>query len=306
MVNEPDLRTEIAGIKLKHPLMVASGVLGTSFGLMKRAETAGASGVVTKTYTVKPREGNPNPVIVKVSCGYLNSIGLSNPGIDYFASEILNRGKPVNIPLILSIGPSDVTEATYIANRAKDLPVDGLELNASCPHVREKGLEIISDVNTLRNTIEITKKMANKPLFVKLSAMVPDIVEYGKLAINSGADGIVVTNTLKGMAIDLVSKRPILGGIYGGLSGPAIKPIAIRCVYELYENLPGVPIIGVGGIITWKDAVEFILAGASALQLGTALAYGGLEIFNKIVEKIKKYMRKEKFSSIREMIGLSH
>ncbi|HDI31653.1 MAG TPA: dihydroorotate dehydrogenase [Thermofilum sp.] len=303
---EPDLSTEIAGIKFKHPLMIASGILGTSFGLMKRVEKAGASGVVTKTFTARPREGNPNPVIVKVNCGYLNSIGLSNPGIDYFASEILNKGRPINIPLILSIGPSNVEEAEYIANRAGNLPVDGLELNVSCPHVKRGGLEIISDTDALRNMIRAIKRRTSRPLFVKLSAMVSDIVEYGELAVNSGADGLVVINTLKGMSIDIVSKKPILGGIYGGLSGPAIKPIAVRCVYELYENLPETPIIGVGGITTWKDVVEFILAGASALQLGTIIAYKGLEIFGKIVEKLKKYMKRERMLSMSEMIGLSH
>ena len=301
-----DLSTGISGIKLKNPLMAASGILGTSKGLMKRAEESGASGVITKTITVNPREGHPNPVIVKVNCGYLNSIGLSNPGIEYFVSHVIGKEKPVDVPLIVSIGPSNEEEARYMAKKLKDRPIDGLEINSSCPHVKGKGLTLLSDLELFSNIIRSVKREINKPLFVKLSAMVPDIVSCGKLAVKSGADGLVVTNTLRGLAIDIWSKKPILGGIYGGLSGPAIKPIALRCVYELYEELRNVTLIGVGGITSWKDVVEFLLAGASAVQLGTAIAYKGFNVFKNILVKLRKYMIKEGFYSIREMIGLSH
>ena len=283
-----NLRVKIAGIELRNPLMLASGILGISSELLKRAEKGGAGGVVTKTITKNPISGYENPVIVELKYGYINAMGLPNPGIDYFSEEIRNSKELLKVPLIVSIGGSDEKELKYVAVKAVRSGADGIELNASCPHVKGYGVELISDPN-----------------YIKLSVH-HNIVDVAKKCIEGGADGIVAINTIRAMAIDISSGKPILSNRYGGLSGPAIHPIAVRCVYELYEEVKDIPIIGVGGISSWKDVIEFIMAGASAVQLGSIIANKGTVVFNLMVRRIKRFLKEKKFKDIRELIGYAH
>ncbi|MCD6095575.1 MAG: dihydroorotate dehydrogenase [Thermoprotei archaeon] len=300
-----DLSVEVAGMKLRNPLILASGILGITPGTLKRVERAGAGAVTTKTITKEKKSGYGNPVIVELEYGLLNAMGLPNPGVKYFLEEMKEMKKMLEIPLIVSIAGSTPDEYAYLAKIISHAGADAIELNLSCPHVEKTGVEVGSDPDMVYDIVKNVKIASNKPILVKLSAMTPSIVEIGKAAVDGGADGIVAINTIRAMAIDIYARRPILSNKFGGLSGPAIKPIAVRCVYELYEAVR-VPIIGVGGILNWQDAVEFILAGATAVEVGTAIAIRDLNIFREIKEGLIRYMIEEGFNSIKELIGIAH
>ena len=306
MVNQGvDLSVEVAGMKLRNPLILASGILGITPGTLKRVERAGAGAVTTKTITKEKKSGYGNPVVVELEYGLLNAMGLPNPGVKYFLEEMKEMKKMLEIPLIVSIAGSTPDEYAYLAKIVSHAGADAIELNLSCPHVEKTGVEVGSDPDMVYDIVKNVKIASNKPILVKLSAMTPSIVEIGKAAVDGGADGIVAINTIRAMAIDIYARRPILSNKFGGLSGPAIKPIAVRCVYELYEAVR-VPIIGVGGILNWQDAVEFILAGATAVEVGTAIAIRDLNIFREIKEGLIRYMIEEGFNSIKELIGIAH
>lgn len=300
---KPSLKVEVAGVRLENPLMNASGVLGlTSHSLVRLAE-AGLGGLVTKSISLEARPGNPNPTVVEVPGGLVNSMGLPNPGLEAFREELEEAFKVLRKPLFASIfgfKPGDYGEAV---GRLDDLPLAGFELNVSCPHVGGVG-ELGRNPNVLRETVEAARASTSKPIFVKLSPNLTSFVEAARVAEEAGADGIVATNTARAMVIDVEAGRPVLAGVYGGLSGPALKPIALRCVYEAYEEV-GIPIIGCGGIFTWRDAVEFFLAGASAVQVGTALAFKGLEVFKEILEGLSRFLQ-ERGLGLRELVGAAH
>ena len=300
-----DLSVEVAGMKLRNPLILASGILGITPGTLKRVERAGAGAVTTKTITKGQKSGLRYPVIVELEYGLLNAMGLPNPGVKYFLEEMKEMKKMLEIPLIVSIAGSTPNEYAYLAKIISHAGADAIELNLSCPHVEKTGVEVGSDPDMVYDIVKNVKIASNKPILVKLSAMTPSIVEIGKAAVDGGADGIVAINTIRAMAIDIYARRPILSNKFGGLSGPAIKPIAVRCVYELYEAVR-VPIIGAGGILNWQDAVEFILAGATAVEIGTAIAIRDLNIFREIKEGLIRYMVEEGFNSIKELIGIAH
>lgn len=301
-----DLSVKLANLNLGNPTVLASGILGVSASLAKRVEIAGAGAYTTKTITRKPRKGYFNPVFVELEHGYLNAIGLSNPGIDYFKEELKSMKKLLKIPVILSIGGSTPEDFEYVAKTGVKVGVDALELNISCPHVKGMGLEISDDIIFLKETIRRVKKAAGeKPVFVKLSPH-HRYVELAEAVSSAGADGLVAINTVRGLAIDIYAKTPILSNIRGGYSGPAILPITVRVVYDIYEALGPMPIIGVGGVDSWKAAVELILAGASAVGIGSAIASKNLSIFRDVVDGLKQYMHSEGFKSIEEMIGYAH
>lgn len=301
------LEVSLSGVRFKNPFLLASGVLGITPGLLKRAERSGAGGVVTKTITLEPRRGHVNPVLVELDVGMLNSMGLPNPGVEYFMDVITRARELLEVPLIASIGPSSVEEAEKLSTNVVKGGADMIELNASCPHVERHGLEILSDRKLISEIIgKVKDSVPGTPLLVKVSAMTDDICSLASTILDAGADGIVAINTIRAMAIDIHSQKPILGGVYGGLSGPALKPIAVRCIYEIYEEFPGSTIVGVGGIKSWEDAVEFFLAGASAVQVGTGIAYRGLEIFRELTEGIEKYLAHRGYKSIGEIVGLAH
>jgi dihydroorotate dehydrogenase (NAD+) catalytic subunit len=298
------LATKICGLELVNPTMLAAGILGYTGSSMKSVIEAGAGAIVTKSLGLEPRSGYPNPTIVQVDCGLLNAMGLPNPGISHFGEELAEL-KSKKVPTIVSIYGFSAEEFAEAAGIAVKLGADALELNVSCPHVEKAGTEIGCDASLLAKVVEKVKESVDKPVFVKLT---PNVVEIGKVAadaVEAGADAITAINTVKGMAIEIETGRPLLANKFGGLSGPAIKPIAVRCVYDVYRAVD-VPIIGCGGISSWQDAVEFMLAGASAVQIGTAIAYEGLEVFKTVAKGIDAYLKKKGYKNTKELVGLAH
>jgi len=284
--------------------MLASGILGLSAETLGYILKSGAGAVVTKSVGLKPRKGYANPTVVQASCGLINAIGLPNPGINEFTREI-REAKNFDLPLIVSVYGFSAKEYARVAEKAVGAGADAVELNVSCPHVTETGSEIGQNPKLLAEVIKEVKIVVEKPVFVKLSPNVTDIAEIAEVAVKAGVDAITAINTVKAMAIDAETAFPILSNKMGGLSGPAIKPIAVRCVYEIYERVK-LPIIGCGGITNWRDAVEFLLAGASAVQIGTAVAIKGSNVFKNITRGINAYLKKKGFSSVKEIVGLSH
>ena len=301
---EPNFLVEISGLELKNPLMLASGILGLSGKLLRRVGESGAGAVVTKSTGLSPREGYDGPVIVETPAGLLNSLGLPNPGIKEMVKEI-SVAKKCGLPVIVSIYGFNIDEYDEASKIAEEAGADAIELNVSCPHVKEVGLEIGQKPELVSDIVKSIKKKVDKPIIVKLSPNVSDIVSIAKSIEMAGADAITAINTVRAMAIDVDMKRPTLGGIIGGLSGPAIKPIALRCVYEISEKVR-IPIIGCGGIMDWRDVIEFILAGATAVQIGTSILYEDLSIFKKIEQGLIEYLRARNHDSIKNIMNLAH
>lgn len=299
------LSVNLSGVNLANPTMLASGILGYSAETLRTVVEGGAGAVVMKSVGLKPREGYANPTVVQVDYGLINAMGLPNPGIDEFVREIRESKAFLKVPVIVSAYGFSEEEYAKVAKNAMDAGADAVELNVSCPHVRETGSEIGQNPEALSKVIRKVKAAMDKPVFVKLSPNVTDIVEIAETAAEAGADALTAVNTVRAMAIDVETAMPILSNKVGGLSGSAMKPIAIRCVYDIYERVK-VPIIGCGGIANWRDAVEFLLAGASAVQIGTALALKGPSVFNAVTRGIQAYMKKKGFKSVEEFVGLSH
>jgi dihydroorotate dehydrogenase (NAD+) catalytic subunit len=304
-LNNKPLSVNLAGLKLANPTMLASGILGYSAETFESIAKGGAAAIVTKSIGLKPRIGYANPTIVQADYGLINAMGLPNPGISDYAKEIREAKDALHIPLIVSIYGYSAEEYKTIAKKATDVGADAIELNVSCPHVRETGSEIGQNPKVLAEVVRKVKASVDKPVFVKLSPNVTSIVETAEAAAKAGADALTAINTVKAMAIDAETAMPILSNRIGGFSGPAIKPIAVRCIYEIYESVK-VPIIGCGGIANWQDAVEFMLAGASAIQIGTAIATKGTNVFNAVTRGMSAYLRKKDFKSVEEIVGLSH
>lgn len=299
------LSVSLADLRLANPTILASGILGYSAETLKSIVEGGAGAVLTKSVGLKPRVGYANPTIAQTSCGLINAMGLPNPGIDEFVKEIREAKTGLNVPLIVSIYGFSAEEYATVARKAVDAGADAVELNVSCPHVRETGSEVGQNPKILAEVVGKVKAAVDKPVIVKLSPNVTSIVEIAEAAVKAGADAITAINTVKAMAIDTETTMPILSNKIGGLSGPAIKPIAVRCVYEIYEHVK-VPIIGCGGIVNWRDAVEFLLAGASAVQIGTAVAQKGPNVFRAVTRGINVYLKRKGFESVNKIVGLSH
>ncbi|RLI17882.1 dihydroorotate dehydrogenase [Candidatus Bathyarchaeota archaeon] len=302
MVN---LNVNLAGLKLTNPTMLASGILGYSSETLESIAENGAGAVVTKSIGLKPRVGYANPTIVQTKCGLINAMGLPNPGIKEFVREIRATKKVLKVPLVVSIYGFSTEEYAKVAEKAVGAGADAVELNVSCPHVKETGSEIGQNPKILAQVIKAVKLKVDKPVFVKLSPNVTSIADIAETAEKAGADALTAINTVKAMAIDAETAMPILSNKVGGLSGPAIKPVALRCVYEVYERVK-VPIVGCGGITSWRDAVEFLLAGASAIQMGTAIALKGANVFKTVSRGIEAYLKRKGFRSVKEIVGLSH
>jgi dihydroorotate dehydrogenase (NAD+) catalytic subunit len=284
--------------------MNAAGVLGMSPLILKRVYDSGVGAVISKSIGPKPRKGHPNPTLIRVDCGALNAMGLPNPGVEYFVEEI-KEIKRMGIPIIASFfggSTEDFVEVAYQLTRAG---ADALELNASCPNVADELGMLAADAGNVEKVTAAVKEETKLPVFVKLSPNVTNIKSIAIAAEWGGADAITAVNTLKGMAIDVNMRRPVLANITGGMSGPAVKPIALRCVWEVAQAV-NLPIIGCGGITTGTDAVEYFLAGASALEVGTAIMAHGLGVYKEITDGIAEYMDQNGFSKIEEMVGLAH
>jgi dihydroorotate dehydrogenase (NAD+) catalytic subunit len=301
---EPRIAIEIAGLKLPNPTILASGILGYTGLSLKSVIEAGAGAVVTKSMGLQPRTGYSNPTIVQTDCGLINAMGLPNAGISHFKEE-LEQLKSIKVPAIVSIYGYSPDEFGRVAKTALKMGADALELNVSCPHIKKAGAEIGCDPVLLSKIVKEVKKKFDKPIIAKLTPNVTNITEIAKAVEEAGADAITAVNTFKAMAIETETGRPILANKFGGLSGPAIKPLAVRCVYDIYNSV-NIPIIGCGGISKWQDAVEFMLAGASAIQIGTSVAYQGVEIFDTVTKGIKSYLKRKNYKNVNELVGLAH
>jgi dihydroorotate dehydrogenase (NAD+) catalytic subunit len=300
---DTSLRVTLGDFKLENPILLASGVVGVTVASLTRAIESGAGGAVSKSIGLEPREGYVNPTLVATDAGLLNAVGLSNPGARVFSEELAGiRGK--HLPIIVSIfggGPQEFGRVAEILDVSEFL---AYELNLSCPHVEGVGTEIGHDPETVASVVKAVRSKTNKPIFAKLSPNTHRIKEIAKAALDSGADGLTAINTLRAVAIDIETGRPFLSHKTGGLSGTAIRPVATACVYELYEAFD-VPILGCGGVSTWEHAAEMILAGASAVQVGTAL-YEGYPVFGSITRGLEQYMKRKRFRKVKEMVGLGH
>jgi dihydroorotate dehydrogenase (NAD+) catalytic subunit len=305
-LNNNLLTVNLAGIKLCNPTALASGILGYSGDSLQVIAERGAGAVVTKSIGISPRIGYPNPTVVQAESGLINAMGLPNPGIYDYAEELTYAKTLLRVPLIVSVFGYTAEEYAVVAKKAVEAGADAIELNVSCPHVKFTGSEIGANPRLLTDVVCKVKAEVSKPVIVKLSPNVTDIIETAKAAVKAGADALTVINTVRAMAINIETQGPVLSNVHGGLSGPAIKPIALRCVFDIYEALPHTPIMGCGGIANWTDAIEFLLAGASAVQIGTAIATEQPTVFQAVNKGITNYLKKKKYGSVKEIVGLSH
>ncbi|MBA2853028.1 dihydroorotate dehydrogenase (NAD+) catalytic subunit [Methanococcus maripaludis] len=301
------LKTKLWDIEFKNPVFLAAGVMGETGSALKRMAKNGAGAVCTKSVGIEKKPGHNNPTMVEVEGGFLNAMGLPNPGADEYAGEIeriKDEMKRMNVKIIGSIyGKNDVEfqkAAEILGNY-----VDVLELNISCPHAGGGyGSSIGQDPCLCKNVVSAVKDVSDIPVIAKLTPNVTDIKEIASAVVNAGADGIVAINTLgPGMVIDIESGVPILGNRVGGMSGKAIKPIAVKNVYDICSAVD-VPVIGVGGITTGADAIEFMMAGASAVQVGTGVYYRGYDVFQKINNEIEEYLLKKDLK-MSDIIGIA-
>lgn len=296
------LCTFIGSIKLERPTILASGILGISLDVFNRIYQAGAGAVVTKSLSKEPWEGYPNPTIFSVKGdGWLNAVGLSNPGAPNFAKMIESNK---DVPIIVSLVGSIEDDFEFMIKQFENTKVLAYELNLSCPHVAKVGLEVGDDPELVKKIVKTVKSSTDVPVIAKVGLGTTNYLDTVDAACKAGIDAITAINTLRAMAIDVETKRPILSNKIGGLSGTPIKSIAVRCVYEISLQHE-IPIIGCGGISTWDDAIEFILAGASAVQIGSAVGDNWIQVFDEINKGISQYMEKNGFSKIEEMVGLA-
>lgn len=284
--------------------MLAAGILGSTASSLNWAGRSGAGAVVTKSFGLNPNKGYASPTTVEVTGGVINAIGLSNPGVENFKNELEMLNK--SVPAIASIYGANPEEFSEIATRVENL-VDALELNVSCPHAMGGcGSAIGQDPELTGEIVRSVKKSVKIPVFVKLTPNVTDIVEVARYAEDAGADALTMINSLgPGMRIDIETGNPILNNKFGGLSGPAVKPIAIKCIFEVFDSVK-IPLIGVGGIRNYEDVIEFLYAGASCVQIGTSIMYDGMDIFGKILTGLERFMNDKGYGSVNEMVGIAH
>ncbi len=300
---DPNLNINLSGINLLTPTMLASGILGLSADIFDRIYDEKAGAIVTKSISVNPRKPYSNPTIIGVENGMLNAVGLANPGVKEFKKEISEIKSP--IPVIVSVFGSSSEEISKVISMIDSDIISAFELNLACPHVKGVGLEMGSDPKIVHQIVLDAKKSTSKPVFAKLSPNIIDLVNVAKSAEDAGADAITATNTIRAMAINIDTRSPILSNNIGGMSGRSLKPISIRCVYELYQQVK-IPIIGCGGVENWKDVLEYLMAGASAVQIGTAISYQGVEIFRNISNGLNKYLSNEGIKDVNNIIGIAH
>jgi len=299
-----DLAVELAGLSLRNPTLLASGILDETGGSLLRVFKSGAGAVVSKSICLHPRAGYKNPTIVELENGMINAMGLPNPGIEEYGTEIAKAVKS-GVILVGSAFGKDEHEYASVAMEFEKHGAAAVELNLSCPHAKGLGLEIAQSAGAVEGFTRAVKSVVKIPVMPKLSPNVTNVANLGLAAERGGADAVVAINTVKAIAISAELRTPVLSNKYGGLSGPAIKPIGLRCVYDLYEAVD-VPVIGVGGVTTGLDAVEYFMAGASAVQIGTALRTRGYSAFRLICKEIQQFMEKEGFKTVGEMVGLAH
>lgn len=296
------LEVEICGIKFKNPIITASGTFGYGIEYSRFIDISKLGGISVKGLSLNEVSGNMMPRIIETPAGMLNAIGLQNIGVNRFIEEKLPILKKYDTRIIVNFWGKTLEEYVEVAKILDSVDIDMLEMNISCPNVKEGGIAFGIDPKMTEKVVSSVKKnIKNKPLIVKLSPNVTDIKLFAKICEDSGVDAISAINTLLGMSIDIETKKPHLSNITGGLSGPAIKPVAIRMVYETYKTVK-IPIIGIGGIINYKDVIEFFIAGASAVQIGTA-NFVDPEIPIKIIKDLKNYLENKNIDNISSLTG---
>ncbi len=305
------LNVNLCGVDLPNPLVLASGILGTEAELLARVAQAGAGAVTAKSCSLQPRTGHPNPTVLAWEHGLINAVGLANPGVEVEVQELARtKGllKPLGVGLIASVFADTVENFARVAARIAEAAPDLIEVNISCPNVHDEfGTPFAADAGAAAEvTAAVKKAVAGRaPVLVKLSPNVTDITAIARAVEAAGADGISAINTLTGMVIDVHARRPILANRTGGLSGPAIRPLAVRCVYEIYRAVQ-IPIVGMGGVINGRDAVEMILAGATAVGIGSAVYGEGPAVFCRIRHEMAVLLEELGYERVEEMRGAAH
>lgn len=297
-----DLRVNIGRLEMKNPVMTASGTFGYGLEFQDFVDLEKIGGIIVKGTTLAPREGNPYPRMAETPMGMLNAVGLQNKGVHYFVDHIYPQIKDISTNMIVNVSGSqveDYAETASIINGLENIPA--IELNISCPNVKQGGMAFGVSAHGAAEVVSAVRKVYDKTLIVKLSPNVTDITEIARAAEGAGADSVSLINTLLGMAIDAEKRRPILSTVTGGMSGAAVKPIALRMVWQVAKAVK-IPVIGLGGIMNWKDAVEFLLAGASAIQIGTA-NFIDPAVTVKVAEGINDYLERHGYNSVKDIIG---
>ena len=297
-----DLSVNIGKLNLKNPVMTASGTFGYGVEFEDFVDLEQIGGIIVKGTTLQHREGNPYPRMAETPSGMLNAVGLQNKGVDYFVEQIYPQIKDINTNMIVNVSGSDIDSYVKTAERINELEhIPAIELNISCPNVKQGGMAFGVTTEGAAEVVSAVRKVYDKTLIVKLSPNVTSIADIARAVEGAGADSVSLINTLLGMAIDAEKRKPILSTITGGMSGAAVKPIALRMVWQVAQAVK-IPVIGLGGIMNWRDAVEFLLAGATAIQIGTA-NFIDPAITVKVAQGIDDYLNRHGFSSVKNIIG---
>jgi dihydroorotate dehydrogenase (NAD+) catalytic subunit len=305
MIDKPNLEVKIAGIKLKNPVMTASGTFGYGEEFSPFIDLDKLGAIVLKGIFLKPKMGNPPPRVIETPSGMLNAIGLQNVGVEVLIKEKLPYLKKYNTPVIINISGDTIEEYVGLARRlgevSKEMGVAGLEVNISCPNVKKGGMVWGTNAKSTYKIISSIRKATSLPLVVKLTPNVTDIKIIAQAAEEAGANALSLINTLVGMVVDIDSRRPKLANVSGGLSGPAVKPVALWLVWQVFQTVK-IPVIGIGGIIKVEDALEFIIAGARAIEIGTA-NFVNPRVTIEIIEGIEKYLTENNIKDVNELVG---
>jgi len=306
-MGEPDLSVELCGVRLPNPTVVASGILGLTHGVMVRVARAGAGAVTTKSCSLRPRPGYPNPVVLDWEAGLINAVGLSNPGVEVMGEEIQaarERLAPLGVPIIASIFADTIYDFGTVARFITEARPDLIEVNISCPNIDDRFQQMFAaDAYVAAQVTRRVKMNTDIPVLVKLSPNVTDIAEIAEAVVEAGADGITAINSLgPGLILDVETRHPVLAHGPGGVSGPAIRPIAVRCVHAICQAV-GVPVLALGGVTTGRDAVEMVLVGATAVGIGSGVFYRGMDVFRKVCDELRDYMVRHGYASLDDFRG---
>jgi dihydroorotate dehydrogenase (NAD+) catalytic subunit len=306
-MSDIDISVELCGYRLPNPTVLASGILGLSHDILARVARCGAGAVTTKSCSLKPRSGYPNPTILDWGPGLINAVGLSNPGVEVTVEEIeaaKEQLAPLGVVLIASIFADTIYDFGTISRFISEAQPDILEVNVSCPNLDSRYQQMFAaDPHVTAQVTRRVKRYTDIPVLVKLSPNVTDIVEIAQAVVEAGADGITAINSVgPGLIIDVETRRPVLAHGTGGLSGPGIRPVAVRCVHDICQAVD-VPVVAGGGVMTGRDVVEMLLVGATAVSMGSAIRYRGMEVFRRVCEELKDYMQRHGHASLQSLRG---
>lgn len=295
------LNVDINGVSFKNPVIAASGTFGFGAEYSDFYDVGVLGGISSKGLTINPKEGNEGIRVVETAMGMMNSVGLQNPGVERFIKEELPKMKRLNTNILANIGGATIEDYERAVELINDTDVDIIELNISCPNVKSGGMAFGIKSEVAKDVVSKIKAISKKPLMVKLSPNAEDIVEMAYACVEAGADSLSLINTLKGMTIDINKRKPVFNNVFAGLSGPAVKPIALRMVYEVCKAV-NVPVVGLGGIATGEDAIEFMMAGATAIQIGT-VNFSDPLAGPRIIKEMEQFLNREGIKDIKEIIG---